>query len=71
MASSKLNVLHLHLTDSQSFPVALGGDLEKLARLGALEYPLQTYTADDLSQIVDHARLRGVRVVPEVDVCVL
>ncbi|KAJ1448055.1 glycoside hydrolase superfamily [Pelagophyceae sp. CCMP2097] len=68
MAAAKLNVLHLHLTDSQSFPVALEGDLERLARLGAFEYPLQTYTTEDLERIVDHARLRGVRVVPEVDV---
>ena len=57
MAAVKLNTLHLHLTDSQAFPLALdepGGDdapgsaadrvdVSELARRGAHAYPAETY----------------------------
>ncbi len=78
MAAVKLNTLHLHLTDSQAFPLALdepdGGaaagrvDASELARRGAHAYPAETYSDAELRALVAHARARGVRVVPEIDV---
>lgn len=67
MSVMKLNVLHLHLTDSQSFPVALETAPELAAR-GAFVYPSQTYTTRQLKGLVEFARFFGVRIVPEIDV---
>jgi hexosaminidase len=64
MALSKLNVLHWHLDDSQSWPVHLKS------------YPMmtndayssrETYSTSDLQGVISYARARGVRVIPEVD----
>jgi hexosaminidase len=72
MEISKLNVLHLHLTDAQSFPVLLEDDddndllLSELARTGALR-PFgraRVYTLGQLRQIVSYAADRGIEVVP-------
>ena len=129
MRAVKLNVLHMHLTDAQSFPLLLqdsapgaaAGDaagaaaapgafsaagslfpthghdpghdpgphdvsvsVKELGRLGAFpQLPLRShrpggapvdegivygYTAADLAALVREASLRGIRVVPEVDV---
>jgi hexosaminidase len=59
-------VLHVHLSDAQSFPVALVSHPE-LAKAGAFAYPAETYSSDDLRKLVQYAALRGVRVVPEID----
>lgn len=66
MAALKLNTLHWHLTDAHAFPLRL--DDANTARLaaGAL-HPSHVYTAADLRAVVAAARLRGVRVVPELD----
>lgn len=67
LAQNKLNVLHLHLTDGESFNV----DTSKWAKFPGLSAgafaPAATYTADDLRAVVERGRLRGVRVVPEFD----
>jgi hexosaminidase len=64
MALSKLNVLHWHLDDSQSWPVQMAS------------YPSMTldaysareiYTTDNLKDVLNYATARGVRVIPEVD----
>ena len=65
MAATKLNVLHWHLTDAESFPLALPG-FEDLA--GAAWHPRAVYTPGDVAMVVEHARARGIRVVPEIDV---
>lgn len=65
MSASKLNVLHLHLTDAQSFPLVLPG-LEKLAYYGAYSANM-TYTKKDIKNLIEYAKVRGVRVVLEVD----
>jgi hexosaminidase len=65
MASHKLNVLHLHLSDAQSFPVALASHPE-LAEAGAFS-AAETYSTADLRRLVQYAAERGVRVVPELD----
>lgn len=64
MALSKLNVLHWHLVDSQSWAVQLN------------TYPQMTkdaysareqYTHADIQNVVAYARARAIRVIPEVD----
>lgn len=65
MAGSKLNTFHWHATDSQSFPLKLNSTLQ-LALYGAYG-PAAVYTAEDIRAIVRRARLRGIRVVVEID----
>ncbi|KAF1938044.1 hypothetical protein EJ02DRAFT_458187 [Clathrospora elynae] len=64
MALSKLNVLHWHLIDSQSWAVEIAA------------YPQMTddaysgneiYSHDDLKEIISYAAARGIRVIPEID----
>lgn len=64
MALSKLNILHWHLVDSQSWPVQVNA------------YPQMTddaysgnevFTQDTLKEIVAYAAARGVRILPEID----
>ena len=65
MAWAKLNVLHWHLVDDQSFPYASEA-LPRLAARGAFS-PAHTYSLDDARAVVAYARARGIRVVPEFD----
>jgi hexosaminidase len=64
MSLSKLNVLHLHLTDTQSWPIEVKGypDMTKDAYSRR-----DVYTVQDVLELIDFARDRGVRLVPEVD----
>ncbi|GMH60643.1 hypothetical protein TrST_g7542 [Triparma strigata] len=67
MAASKLNVLHWHISDTESFPS--GSDLfPELAEKGAYTYPDASYSVQDLKGIVSYAYNRGIRVMPEWDV---
>lgn len=64
MALSKLNILHWHLDDSQSWPV----QMSTYPQMTKDAYsPSQTYSHDDIKDIIEYARQRAVRVVPEVD----
>ena len=71
---SRLNTLHLHLTDSQAFPllledVTVDGEVLPLSQLavhGALAHDKQ-YSARDMHALVAHAASRGIEVVPEID----
>lgn len=65
MAATKLNTLHLHLTDSHAFPLQLPG-LPNMAYYGAYS-PRNLYTPEDLRHLQQYARVRGVRLVPEID----
>lgn len=64
LALSKMNILHWHITDSQSWPIQL--DAYPQATKDAYS-PRETYSARDVRAIVGYARARGVRVIPEVD----
>lgn len=64
MAAVKLNVLHLHLTDDQGFRV----ESESYPELTEKGSDGEFYTQDELRGIVEYARNRGIRVVPEFDV---
>ena len=67
MAFNKLNHLHLHLTDGQSFPLALGEFTNKIALHGGAYSKEETYSKRDIQDLVYFAKERGVRVVPEID----
>lgn len=65
MLMNKINVLHWHLTDSQSFPY-LSISMPELATKGAF-HPKMVYTRSDIQRVIHEAYLRGIRVIPEVD----
>mmetsp|Transcript_36858 Transcript_36858/g.110490 ORF Transcript_36858/g.110490 Transcript_36858/m.110490 type:complete len:510 (-) Transcript_36858:186-1715(-) len=65
MSFAKLNVLHWHVSDTQSFPLQLESrpDLWK----GSFSKS-ERYLKDEVRLVVEHARTRGIRVIPEFDV---
>jgi len=64
MAFSKLNVLHLHLRDQESFPV----ESRRFPELWASAFSdYEVYTVRELRRFVEYARVRGVAVLPEFD----
>ncbi|KAL5231834.1 hypothetical protein ABZP36_030610 [Zizania latifolia] len=65
MTYSKLNVLHWHIVDEQSFPIEIPS-YPKLWN-GAYSYS-ERYTMDDAIDIVQYAEKRGVNVLAEIDV---
>ena len=65
LAMLKLNVLHWHIADTESFPVK--SDLYPQLANAAFA-PAAVYTIDDLRDVVLFAKVRGIRVVPEFDV---
>jgi len=65
MSYSKQNVFHWHLTDSQSFPLVMPS-LPDFVRYGAYR-PDQVYMPEQVKELVEYARERGVQVVPELD----
>lgn len=66
LAAVKLNVLSLHLTDDQSWPVFVP-QAPELTLQGAFSNYSHTYSEEDLSGLARYALMRGVRVVPEID----
>lgn len=75
MELAKLNTLHLHLTDSQSFPILLDdvydGDelleLSQLALKGSFSRD-KTYSKNDLLGLIEYANHRGITIIPEIDI---
>ena len=65
MEMNKLNVLHWHITDSQSFPYQ-SQSMPQIAEAGAF-HPQLIYTPSDIKRVVHEAYLRGIRVIPELD----
>ena len=60
-ALEKLNVLHWHLSDDQGWRV----ESERFPRLN--ECGGEYYTKDEIRAVVEYARVRGVEIVPEID----
>ncbi|KAL6241400.1 woronin body major protein [Rhinocladiella similis] len=64
LALSKMNVLHWHMADAQSWPVQMQVYPEMTE--GAYS-PRDTYSHNDIRDMVAYARARGVRIIPEID----
>ncbi|CAK9435278.1 uncharacterized protein LODBEIA_P57570 [Lodderomyces beijingensis] len=64
MALAKMNTLHWHLVDSQSWPVEIDSYPEMTEDAYSAS---EVYTKKDLVSVLDFARARGVRLVPEID----
>jgi len=62
---NKMNVMHWHITDDQSFPLEVKS-FPNITKHGAYS-DKEHYTADDISKIINYALMRGVRVIPEFD----
>lgn len=65
VAWNKMNRLHLHMTDSQSWPLEIPS-MPEVAEKGAYRSDL-TYGADDLEALQRYAVARGVELVVEID----
>jgi len=63
MEASKLNVLHLHLSDDQAFRV----ESKTFKNLHLKGSNGQYYSHEDIGEIIEAATLRGIRVIPEFD----
>lgn len=65
MTYAKLNVLHWHIVDSQSFPL----EIPSYPNLWKGTYSAsERYTMADATEIVSYARRRGINVLAEIDV---
>ncbi|XP_006654923.1 beta-hexosaminidase 1 [Oryza brachyantha] len=65
MSFSKLNVLHWHIIDEQSFPL----EVPSYPNLWKGSYSKwERYTVEDARDIVSYARKRGIHVMAEIDV---
>lgn len=65
MAFAKLNVLHWHIVDQQSFPL----EIPSYPKLWNGAYSIsERYTVADAAEIVSYAQRRGINVLAELDV---
>ena len=64
---NKLNVLHWHIMDEESFPLEVE-TLPDLAKGGAFHPQRAKYDAGTVQEIVRYGNIHGVRVLPEVSV---
>jgi hexosaminidase len=63
MAAVKMNVLHLHLSDDQGFRV----ESKEFPRLQEMGSDGQYYTQAEMRELIEYARDRGIRILPEFD----
>lgn len=63
MAAVKLNVFHWHLSDDQGFRV----ESRRFPKLQGLGSDGHFYTQDEVRRVIEYARDRGIRVIPEFD----
>lgn len=67
MSYAKMNVLHWHLVDDNSFPYQSKVYPELSAKGSWLNNPNHIYNHDQIRKIIDYAKDRGIRVIPEFD----
>ncbi|XP_034941842.1 beta-hexosaminidase subunit beta-like [Chelonus insularis] len=65
MSYNKLNVFHWHIIDDNSFPYE-SLIYPELSEKGSY-HPSMVYSLNDVKMVIEHARLRGIRVMPEFD----
>jgi hexosaminidase len=63
MAAVKLNVFHWHLSDNQGFRV----ESKRFPKLHEMGSDGLYYTQDQVRDVIEYARDRGIRVIPEFD----
>lgn len=63
MEAVKINVFHWHLSDNQGFRI----ESKKFPKLQQLGSDGHFYTQEQVKEVVDYARERGIRVIPEFD----
>nr|VVV02715.1 Beta-hexosaminidase [Aliivibrio wodanis] len=61
-ASAKMNVFHWHLWDDQAIRI----QIESYPKLWEKTADGDFYTKDEIKDVVEYARLRGIRVIPEI-----
>jgi len=65
MSYVKMNRLHLHLTDTGSFPLQIPSQ-PNMTRYGAYS-ATEMYSPEDIADLVQFGREHGVQIIPEVD----
>jgi hexosaminidase len=65
MAQSKMNVFHFHIVDDQAFPYQ-SRTFPVLSDAGAYD-AAHVYSQDDIAELIEFGRQRGIRIVVEFD----
>ncbi|XP_042225138.1 chitooligosaccharidolytic beta-N-acetylglucosaminidase-like [Homarus americanus] len=65
MSYNKMNYFHWHITDAASFPL-YSNRRPEMAYYGSYS-PRKVYYPEDITEIVQYAKLRGISVIPELD----